>query len=32
VSGDIAKMLGYPVGVWWRWRHRGDIPNWRQQA
>ncbi len=20
VVGDIAKMLGYPVGVWWRWR------------
>ncbi len=19
--GDIAKMCGYPVGVWWRWRH-----------
>ena len=19
-AGDIAKMLGYPVGVWWRWR------------
>jgi glycosyltransferase involved in cell wall biosynthesis len=18
--GDVAKMLGYPVGVWWRWR------------
>jgi hypothetical protein len=17
--GDVAKMLGYPVGVWWRW-------------
>ena len=22
VVGDIAKMLGYPVGVWWRWRNR----------
>lgn len=22
VAGDIAKMLGYPVGVWWRFRHR----------
>jgi glycosyltransferase involved in cell wall biosynthesis len=22
VVGDIAKMLGYPVGVWWRLRHR----------
>lgn len=20
--GDIAKMLGYPVGVWWRWHKR----------
>jgi glycosyltransferase involved in cell wall biosynthesis len=20
VVGDVAKMLGYPVGVWWRWR------------
>jgi glycosyltransferase involved in cell wall biosynthesis len=20
--GDIAKMLGYPAGVWWRWRYR----------
>ena len=22
VAGDVAKMLGYPVGVWWRLRHR----------
>ena len=22
-TGDVAKMLGYPVGVAWRWRH-GD--------
>lgn len=29
VTGDIAKMLGYPVGVYWRWRHQHDIPNWR---
>ena len=21
VAGDLAKMLGYPVGTWWRWRH-----------
>ena len=21
ITGDIAKMVGYPVGVWWRWRH-----------
>lgn len=20
ITGDIAKMIGYPVGVWWRWR------------
>jgi len=23
-TGDIAKMLGYPVGLWWRWQHRSD--------
>ncbi len=22
VVGDVAKMVGYPVGLWWRWRHR----------
>lgn len=22
VCGDVAKMMGYPVGVWWRIRHR----------
>jgi glycosyltransferase involved in cell wall biosynthesis len=22
VTGDLAKMLGYPAGVWWRWRNR----------
>ncbi len=27
VGGDLAKMLGYPVGVWWRWRNKP--PNWR---
>lgn len=27
VTGDIAKMIGYPVGVVWRWRH--NPPNWR---
>lgn len=26
VAGDIAKMLGYPVGVWWRWRHPPPCP------
>lgn len=20
VMGDLAKMVGYPVGLWWRWR------------
>lgn len=20
-TGDVAKMLGYPAGVWWRWHH-----------
>lgn len=28
--GDVAKMLGYPIGVWWRWRHQP--PNWRLAA
>jgi len=30
VTGDMAKMLGYPVGIFWRWRHRSDIPDWRK--
>lgn len=21
LTGDVAKMLGYPVGIWWRWHH-----------
>ena len=29
VTGDVAKMVGYPVGVWWRWRHRAGGPDWR---
>ena len=29
VTGDKAKMMGYPVGVLWRWRHRAEIPDWR---
>jgi len=29
VTGDLAKMVGYPVGLWWRWQHRKDIPDWR---
>jgi glycosyltransferase involved in cell wall biosynthesis len=29
VVGDVAKMLGYPVGVWWRLKH--NPPNWREE-
>lgn len=30
--GDVAKMVGYPVGLVWRWqnRHRPEI-HWRQK-
>jgi glycosyltransferase involved in cell wall biosynthesis len=28
VVGDVAKMIGYPVGWWWRLRHHP--PDWRQ--
>ncbi len=30
--GDVAKMIGYPVGLAWRWknRHRPEI-HWRSQ-
>jgi glycosyltransferase involved in cell wall biosynthesis len=28
VVGDVAKMIGYPVGLSWRWRHRP--PDWRK--
>ena len=31
VTGDVAKMVGYPVGVWWRWQHRSQVPDWREQ-
>ncbi len=27
--GDAAKMAGYPVGLWWRWRHHGLQWTWR---
>jgi len=30
VTGDLAKMLGYPAGVWYRWRHR--LPSRRLPA
>lgn len=26
VVGDVAKMLGYPVGVRWRWHHAPEDP------
>lgn len=22
--GDVAKMVGYPVGMWWRWKQAGQ--------
>lgn len=31
VTGDVAKMVGYPAGLWWRWKHRRQIPDWRKQ-
>ncbi len=31
VTGDLAKMIGYPVGMWWRWRHRAQVSDWREQ-
>jgi glycosyltransferase involved in cell wall biosynthesis len=27
VVGDLAKMLGYPVGIWWRLRGHGGPPR-----
>jgi glycosyltransferase involved in cell wall biosynthesis len=30
--GDLAKMVGYPVGLWWRWRRRGQPQlHWRRR-
>ena len=29
LTGDVAKMVGYPAGLWWRWRHRAAVPDWR---
>jgi hypothetical protein len=31
VTGDVAKMIGYPVGLVWRWRHLRCQPaiRWR---
>jgi len=31
VTGDAAKMVGYPAGLWWRWRHRTQVPDWRER-
>ncbi|MCB0079409.1 MAG: glycosyltransferase [Caldilineaceae bacterium] len=33
VIGDLAKMVGYPVGLWWRRQHRatGEI-DWRRNV
>lgn len=28
IVGDVAKMIGYPVGWWWRLKHKP--PNWRK--
>lgn len=25
ITGDVAKMVGYPVGVWWRMRSRAGV-------
>lgn len=29
VTGDLAKMAGYPVGLAWRRRQRAAIPDWQ---
>lgn len=29
IVGDGAKMAGYPVGLWWRWRRHGLGRGWR---
>jgi hypothetical protein len=30
--GDVAKMIGYPVGLAWRWRNRGRAEvHWRRR-
>lgn len=30
VTGDLAKMAGYPPGLLWRWKHRAEIPDWKR--
>jgi len=35
VTGDVAKMLGYPVGLAWRWRRLREgtsIVKWRERG
>ena len=27
VVGDVAKMVGYPVGLWWRIKNKDKIPQ-----
>lgn len=27
IVGDVAKMIGYPVGLWWRFTHRAEVPQ-----
>lgn len=29
--GDVAKMLGYPAGLWWRWSRR-EAPHDRREG
>lgn len=29
VVGDVAKMVGYPLGLLWRWRRYGTCKTWR---
>lgn len=31
LTGDVAKMLGYPVGKWWRWQHREELRHVRRR-
>ncbi|MBI2845490.1 MAG: glycosyltransferase [Chloroflexi bacterium] len=28
LAGDVAKMLGYPAGIWWRIKHQGMIDRY----
>lgn len=31
IAGDLAKMAGYPVGIWWRWRYAPKAPWSKRQ-